>query len=101
MAFLPLLSRRRRQSEEGGVPGAPLPSPRRSVPPAAALRRERRTLLRLREESIRDLGGLLLEMYRRDVFREELLRDHCDELVALEGRLHEIDALLAGEHPGF
>ena len=34
--------------------------------PPSELRRERRALLRLREQKLRDLGGLSLEMYRRD-----------------------------------
>lgn len=59
------------------------------------LRRERRTLLRVREERLRDLGGLMLEMYRRDQFRQDLLIERCDELVALDERLQEVDSLLA------
>jgi hypothetical protein len=73
--------------------------PRRAVPPPAELRRERRTLLRLREERIRDLGGLALEMYRRDAFRESLLFDHCAEVASIEERLRELDALLDARHP--
>ena len=59
------------------------------------LRRERRALLRVREERLRDLGGLMLEMYRRDQFRQDLLVERCDELVALDDRLQELDTLLA------
>jgi hypothetical protein len=61
-------------------PGAPV---RRHLPPPAQLRRDRRTLLRVREQRIRDLGGLMLEMYRRDQFRQDLVVDRCAELVAL------------------
>jgi hypothetical protein len=50
----------------------------------------------LREERLRDLGGLTLEMYRRDNFNEALVVERCAELVALEARVNEIDALLAG-----
>jgi hypothetical protein len=57
--------------------------------------------MRAREEGIRDLGGLLLEMYRRDLFREDLLREHCAELLSLDARLQEIDLLLSGRHPGY
>jgi hypothetical protein len=63
-------------------------------PPAGVLRRERRGLQRLREQRLRDLGGLLLEMYRRDSFREELLSEQCADLVAIETRLADIDAAL-------
>jgi hypothetical protein len=58
------------------------------------LRRERRALLARREEKLRDLGGLMLEMYRRDRFREDLVRDRCDELLELDARLAELDWLL-------
>jgi hypothetical protein len=96
--------RPRRRSEEAtaaeaapaeGAPPAPAAAPRRPLPPAGRLRRERRTLLRVREERIRDLGGLVLEMYRREGFRPDLVEEQCAELVSLEDRLHEIDTLLS------
>ncbi|MFN0153081.1 MAG: hypothetical protein ACKVUT_01720 [Gaiella sp.] len=68
---------------------------RRSVSPTE-LRRERRALLLLREERLHDLGGLTLEMYRRDQFTADVLVERCAELVAIEARVSEIDALLAG-----
>src|SRR5437868_2405167 len=77
---------------------APPPTPRavrRALPPAGQLRRERRALLLAREQQLRDLGGLMLEMYRRDQFRQDLLVDRCVELGRLEERLAELDALLA------
>ena len=49
----------------------------------------------LREERLRDLGWLTLEMYRRDHFNPELVVERCSELVAVEARVSEIDALLA------
>jgi hypothetical protein len=67
---------------------------RRPAPPAGDLRRERRALLRLREQKLRDLGGLSLEMYRHDRFREDLLLERCAELIGLEARIHELDVLL-------
>jgi hypothetical protein len=67
---------------------------RRPAPPPSELRRERRALLRLREQKLRDLGGLSLEMYRRDRFREDLLLERCAELIGLEARIHELDVLL-------
>lgn len=66
------------------------------APAAGDLRRERRALLLLREERLRDLGGLTLEMYRRDEFNEALVVERCAELVAIEARVSEIDALVAG-----
>src|SRR5688500_2278167 len=67
---------------------------RRPAPPPSELRRERRALLRLREQKLRDLGGLSLEMYRRDRFREDLLLERCAQLIGLEARIHELDVLL-------
>ncbi len=72
---------------------------RRPAPPASELRRERRALLRLREQKLRDLGGLSLEMYRRDRFREDLLLERCAELIGLEARIHELDVLLGTAQP--
>jgi hypothetical protein len=67
-----------------------------AAPTTNELRRERRALLQLREERLRDLGGLTLEMYRRDHFNDVLLVERCSELIAIEARVGEIDALLAG-----
>jgi len=64
-------------------------------PHPGALRRERRALARARDERIRDLGGLMLEMYRRDRFREDLLQERCLEVIAIEDRLGQVDDLLA------
>jgi hypothetical protein len=69
--------------------------PSRPLPTPGALRRERRRLLKLREERLRDLGGLMLEMFRRNRFTEDLVRERCEELFDVDGRLHELDALLA------
>jgi uncharacterized protein YjiS (DUF1127 family) len=84
------------------TPPAETPAPpptaravRRALPPAGQLRRERRALLQLRETRLRDLGGLMLEMYRRDQFRQDLLVDRCVELQRVEERLADLDALLA------
>jgi len=67
----------------------------RRAPSPGALRRERRAILKAREQRIRDLGGLTLEMYRRSSFRDELLIEQCREIVALEERLHELDSMLS------
>ena len=39
-------------------------------PHAGLLRRERRALLKARDASLKDLGGLLVDMYRRGGFRD-------------------------------
>jgi double zinc ribbon protein len=66
-----------------------------SLPPPGTIRRERRALIRAREERIRDLGGLALDMHRRGLFRQELLDERAKELIALEERLQELDSMLA------
>src|SRR5947207_9454652 len=108
MARIPLFRRR----PPGQPPEAPAsegeaPPPEQSPPAEAAapqarrapynpglLRRERRALVRAREERIRDLGGLILEMFRRDRFREDLMRDQAGEVFGLEARIQEIDELM-------
>jgi hypothetical protein len=87
---------RQSRAEEPAVAAdvaAPVPR-RRALPPAGHLRRERRNLLRLREQQIRDLGGLVLEMYRQDRFRQDLIYEQTAEIVAVEERLREVDELL-------
>ena len=69
-------------------------NPRR--PPAGVLRRERRALLKAREQALRDLGGLLVEMYRRGGFRDDLLQERAAAVVGIDARLGEIDSLLHG-----
>jgi hypothetical protein len=66
--------------------------PRR--PHAGLLRRERRALLQAREAELRDLGGLLVEMYRRGNFRDDLLAERAATVVGIDVRLAEIDVLL-------
>jgi hypothetical protein len=93
VARFSLLSRIRRRPKSGPT-DVPAPVLRRAPSPGA-LRRERRAILKAREERIRDLGGLTLEMYRRSTFRDELLIERCREVVALEERLHELDSMLS------
>jgi hypothetical protein len=66
------------------------------APPPRELKRERKMLLQVREERLRDLGGLALEMYKRDRFSAGLVVERCAELVAIEARVQEIDSLLDG-----
>ena len=90
--------RRAAQPEETDAAQAKPPAPRavrRALPPPSQLRRERRALLQAREQRLRDLGGLMLEMYRRDQFRQDLLVDRCTELARLDERLGELETLLA------
>jgi len=93
VARFSLLSRIRRDSP--GPSGDAAPPLVRRAPSPGALRRERRAILKARQERIRDLGGLTLEMYRRSSFRDDLLLEQCREIVALEERLNELDSMLA------
>jgi hypothetical protein len=74
---------------------APPPPPRRAIPPVGQLRRERRALLREREERVRDLGGVVLEMIRRDDFRQDLVYEQAAELMSLDDRVYELESLLS------
>ncbi len=96
MAGPSLLDRFRRRPADAAPQAAPQApaTPQGRVPAPGALRRERRALVRTREERIRDLGGLMLEMYRRDRFRQDLLVEQCLEVVTIEERLRDIDSLL-------
>ena len=114
MARGPFLSRFRRQPPGAAPEGLPEPAlngppeeapaqPQQSPPVPVktrplyhpgALRRERRVLVTTREERIRDLGGLILEMFRRDRFREDLMREQAEEIFGVEARIQEIDGML-------
>jgi hypothetical protein len=69
-------------------------APRPPVANLSRVRRERRALMRERERRIRDLGGLMLEMYRRDQFREDLIVEHCAQAMGIENHIHELEAIL-------
>jgi uncharacterized protein YjiS (DUF1127 family) len=99
LRFPPLQKLLRWQAGDPDTTPPTAPRRRRPVPPASDLRRERRALMRLREQKLRDLGGLSLEMYRRDQFREGLLLERCAELIGLEARIHELDTLLGSARP--
>src|SRR5580765_54697 len=67
-------------------------APRR--PAAGVLRRERRALPKARDDVLRDLGGLLVEMYRRGGFREDLLAERAATVVGIDARLADIETVL-------
>jgi hypothetical protein len=91
MASLLARFRRPHQAEDA----EPSPPPRLPLPPPGRLRRERRALLRYREQRIHHLGGLVLEMVREDAFRQDIVLEHAVQLIGLEERLRELDGLLA------
>jgi predicted nucleic acid-binding Zn ribbon protein len=61
------------------------------------MRRERRALTLQREIELRDVGGLAVEMVRRDRFKPELLVERATDVLLVEQRMHELDSLLATE----
>jgi hypothetical protein len=73
----------------------PPPPPVAPPPPRPAPERERRELIRLRELELRDVGGLAVEMARRDDWRYPLLRSRTADVLTLEERIHEVDAMIA------
>lgn len=76
-----------------GVDAAPPPPPAapRPLPPE----RERRDLIRFREIELRDVGGLAVEMARRNDWRYSLLHSRAADVLTLEERIHELDAMIA------
>jgi hypothetical protein len=58
------------------------------------MRKERRMLARRRELELRDVGGLAVEMARRDRFRPELIYERATDVLRLEERMNELDGLL-------
>jgi hypothetical protein len=93
---------RRRRGKSAVSDGAAPPPPRlvRRAASPGALRRERRAILKAREEMLRDLGGLTMEMYRQEKFREDLLAEQARDIANLEVRLHELDSMLAAAAAG-
>ena len=66
-------------------------------PDPASLQRERQELTWRREIEMRDVGGLAVEMVRRDRMKPDLLVSRAREVLALEQRMHELDSLLVAE----
>jgi hypothetical protein len=73
------------------------PAPPPQEPDPVRLRRERRELAWRREIEMRDVGGLAVEMVRRDRWKPELLISRAGEVLTVEHRMHELDSLLAVE----
>ena len=68
------------------------------LPRPGVLRRERRALLETRAEALQDVGGKLVEMYRRGKFRRDVLSESCAAVLGIDLRLAEINDLL--QHRG-
>jgi hypothetical protein len=61
------------------------------------MRAERRALAREREIELRDVGGLAVEMVRRDRWKPDLLISRANDVLSLERRMHDLDSRLAAE----
>ena len=68
-------------------------------PHPGLLRRERRALLEARDGRLRELGGLVVELYRRGAWRDDLVHERCAEIVGIDARLAEIEEYLHGGDP--
>jgi double zinc ribbon protein len=73
---------------------AEAPPPPPPLTPVSA-RQERRALVRRREVELRDVGGLAVEMIRRARFKPDLLVSRCNDVLALEQRIWDLDSYLA------
>src|SRR5262249_18196469 len=90
-SYTPAMWPFRRRAARRGSPGAEGITPRR--PHAGQLRREQRALLQIREEKLRDLGGLLVELYRRGGFPQDPPPAGCAGHVGSAARPAPITAL--------
>src|ERR1044072_6405243 len=84
----------------GPPPPPPLPDGMAPLPPPGRMRSERRFLARRRETEIRDVGGLTVEMVRRDRFRPDLLIERAGDVLSIEQRMLEIDGLMLAARGG-
>ncbi len=75
----------------GLIPVAEGPPP----PPVNRLRRERRKLMREREELVFHLGGLAYELHRRDLLTSEVAQRRATAIMKLDNAVHEIDTHLS------
>jgi hypothetical protein len=71
-------------ANDSGTPATPADGRTYAVPPPRELKRERKALLEVREDRLRDLGGLALEMYKRDSFEGKLLWGKAAEVAAID-----------------
>ena len=90
-------------------PTAPAPAPARrpGLRERGRLRRRVRYLRKLRELELRDLGGLVFDMYRFSSKRQDLVREklsvmfgHDAELRELQGRLGDPRRIVEVREPG-
>src|SRR4051794_41933856 len=86
-----------RRTARAHGPGAEGITPRR--PHAGQLRREQRALLQIREQKLRDLGGLLVELYRRGSFPEGPPPPGCAALAGIAARPRPSDNPLHPDPP--
>src|SRR5438034_7606079 len=92
---MPWVRRLRRGPPHAAPPPVPeIPEGMAPLPPPGRMRNERRFLARRREVEIRDVGGLVVEMVRRDRFRPDLLIERVGDVLSIEERMLELDGLM-------
>lgn len=101
----PILTRRRAVRSEASasrsetsVKPADDPVPPR-FPERAKLRRRLRHLRTLREVQLRDLGGLVLDLYKFRETRNDLLLPRLEEVRTTDRELRELEAVLDDRRP--
>jgi hypothetical protein len=91
------LRRRRPEAERAPAAGGPgaggEPEAGRSESPGE-LRRRRKRIVEERELALFHLGGLAVELRRRELLPEGPMRTRADQVAAMDESLHEIDARL-------
>jgi len=84
--------------EAPAEPIAEVVPPEGEKPPV--LRRKRRELERRRQRALLDLGGLVVEMSRRERMRVDLLAHRATVVRTLDSELDAVDLALAGPRTG-
>lgn len=94
------------EASPDGHEAVPEDAPDRETTPARPTRRERglsrrrlRYVRKLRELELRDLGGLVFDLYRFGVARDELVRTKLESLMSTDTELHELEERLDDRQP--
>jgi predicted RNA-binding Zn-ribbon protein involved in translation (DUF1610 family) len=81
------------------APAEPLPEVAVPTEKPPVLRRKRRELDRRRQRALLDLGGLVVEMARRERMRVDLLKHRAAIVLAFDAEIDAIDQSLAARRP--
>src|SRR4051794_7867991 len=81
------------------APAEPLPDVAIAPAKPPVLRRKRRDLDRRRQRALLDLGGLVVEMARRERMRVDLLKHRAAIVLAFDAEIDAIDEALESRRP--